>query len=203
MGLRCLFARRVAWCVLCVLVILPRLALADPIDPKAVPEALRPWVGWALDGKPEGGCPFFLGRSDFTRCAWPSRIELTLDEHGGRFKQIWHADAPEWVPLPGDDNRWPADVKVDGVRSVAIDRSGPRVHLAAGDPVLTGTFAWDSLPESIRVPPETGLVALVVRGKPAAWPNRDADGTVWLQKAATNEEGDALEVVVHRKLADD
>ena len=28
--------------------------------------------------------------------------------------------------------------------------------------------------------------------------NRDAQGTVWLQKTATNEEGDALEFVVHR-----
>src|SRR4051794_21904795 len=90
-----------------------RARAADPIDPKAVPDALKPWTGWVLDGKESHACPQFLGQSDLSRCAWPSRLSLTLEERGGRFEQRWHVDAKAWVPLPGDEKRWPVDVKVD------------------------------------------------------------------------------------------
>src|SRR5438552_10601903 len=85
---------------------------ADPLDPKAVPEPLRPWTAWVLDGQEEALCPQLLGRADTTRCLWPSRLELVLDEHGGRFAQSWHADAKGWAPLPGDDKRWPSAVTI-------------------------------------------------------------------------------------------
>ncbi|HEX7602102.1 MAG TPA: ABC transporter permease, partial [Polyangiaceae bacterium] len=64
-------------------------------------------------------------------------------------------------------------------------------------------FAWDSPPESLRVPPETGLLALTLRGASVPAPVRDAQGTVFLQKTATTEEGEKLEILVHRKLTDD
>ncbi|MDB4996359.1 MAG: hypothetical protein JWM74_3791, partial [Myxococcaceae bacterium] len=177
---------------------------ADPLDPKAVPEPLKPWVGWALDGKEEALCPIFHGRAELSRCAWPSRLELLLDEHGGRFTQTWHTDSKRWVPLPGDEKRWPNDVTVDGKRAVVVlHENAPSLQLERGDHAIAGTFAWDSLPESLHVPPETGLLTVSLRGTRVASPNRDAQGTVWLQKAASNEEGDALELVVHRKITDD
>jgi hypothetical protein len=177
---------------------------ADPLDPKGVPEPLRPWTAWALDGKDDALCPTLLGRGDVSRCVWPSQLELSLDEHGGRFSQRWHADATRSVPLPGDAKRWPADVKLDGAPAVVIALAdSPVVALGPGDHLVTGSFAWDSLPESLRVPPETGLLTLSLRGTTVPWPNRDAQGTVWLQRTATKEEGDALEFVVHRKVADD
>lgn len=188
-----------------VLVVLSsRVAAGDPLDPKLVPDPLKPWTAWALDGKEDAACPTFLGHADLSRCAWPSSLELAVDAHGGLFTQKWHVDLARWVPLPGDDKRWPVDVKVDGARAVVVPEAGvPSVSLKAGDHVVAGSFAWDSPPESLRVPPETGLLGLTLRGARVAWPNRDAQGTVWLQKAATNEEGDALEVVVHRKITDD
>jgi len=184
----------------------PVARAAEPLDPKAVPDQLKPWTAWALDGKDEALCPVFFEHADVTRCAWPARLELTLDEHGGRFGQSWHLEGlgRRWVPLPGDAKRWPEDVKVDGKPAIVIARGEvPSVELAPGDRAVTGTFAWDSLPESLHVPPETGLLELALRGARVAWPNRDTDGTVWLQKTATNEEGDALEFVVHRKVTDD
>jgi hypothetical protein len=175
---------------------------ADPPDPKSIPDLLKPWTAWVLDG--HDVCPAFNDHADLTRCHWPARLELALDERGGRFAQAWHVDAKGAVPLPGDAKRWPADVKVDGKAAVVVAASGaPTVFLARGDHTITGTFAWDSLPDSLQVPPETGLLALTLRGAPIATPNRDAQGIVWLQKAATNEEGSALEVVVHRKITDD
>ena len=197
-------------CTLLVIFSRPARA-ADPIDPKQVPEPLKPWVAWALDGKDDAACPQLVERGDATHCAWPSRLDLTLDEHGGTFSQAWHVDgaasAGRWVPLPGDAKRWPGAVKVDGKPAVALLRGGaPSVALRPGDHVVAGAFAWDSLPESLHVPPETGLLGLTLRGAAVPWPNRDAQGALWLQKSAVDSgaksDGNALEIVVHRKVAD-
>jgi hypothetical protein len=40
----------------------------EPLDPRAVPEPLKPWIGWALDGKEEARCPLIFGKADTTRC---------------------------------------------------------------------------------------------------------------------------------------
>ncbi len=177
---------------------------ADPLEPRAVPEPLKSWTAWVLDGSEEHVCPTFHAHSEISRCVWPSRIELTLGDHEGRFTQHWHADARRWVVLPGSDKRWPLDAAVDGKRAVVVARdAGPSVELGRGDHTVSGSFAWDSLPESIAIPPETGLLALTVRGKVVDSPVRDATGAVWLEKTAENEEGNALELVVHRKIVDD
>jgi hypothetical protein len=177
---------------------------ADPPDPKTLPDVLKPWTAWVLDGHEDALCPTFQDHSDQTRCLWPARLDLTLDEHGGHFVQAWHVDARGPAPLPGDTKRWPSGVKVDGKPAVVVTASdAPSVRLDRGDHTITGAFAWDSLPDSLKVPQETGLLSLTLRGAPVALPNRDTQGTVWLQKAATNEEGNALEIVVHRKISDD
>ncbi len=183
----------------------PRTARAqEPLDPKAVPEALKPWVAWALDGSEGSACPLLAGHADTPQCAWPSTLELVLDDRGGRFSQRWRIDARGWVPLPGDAKHWPLGATVDGRAGLVVVRAGaPGVELAPGDHAVAGSFVWDSLPDALPVPPATGLLSLAVRGKPVPWPNRDTRGTVWLQKEASQQEGDALEVVVHRKLTDD
>ncbi len=197
-------ARRFLLLVVAMMSLLaPLPARADRLDPKGVPDALKPWVGWALDGR--STCAIFEGKADLTRCAWPSRLDLVLDDKGGKFTQRWRVDAPRLaVPLPGDGKRWPEGVQVGATRAIVFERNGPHVELARGDATLTGTFTWDSLPGSLKVPQETGLLSLTVRGQAIAAPNRDASGTVWLQKArAAGEEGDRLELVVHRKVTDD
>jgi len=175
-----------------------------PLDPKAVPEPLRPWTGWVLHGKADL-CPTLHGVSGGApQCTWPARLDLVLDEKRGSFRQIWHADARRSVPLPGDDKRWPLDVTVDGKRAVVVPRDGvPNVELEPGDHVVSGSFAWDSLPESIQIPPQTALLELSLRGKKIDQPNRDAKGTVWLQKTLAAEEGERLDFVVFRRVADE
>ncbi len=179
-------------------------AAVGRFDPKLIPEPLRPWTSWALHGKSEG-CPMLQGVTGGTpQCTWPARIELILDEKRGTFKQVWHADARRWVPLPGDDKRWPFDVAVDQKRAVVAPREGtPSVEMERGDHILSGSFAWDSLPESIQIPPQTALVNLTLRGKVITSPNRDAKGTVWLQKTVAADEGERLDFVVHRRITDD
>ena len=184
-----------------------------PIDPKSVPEPLKPWTAWALHGREDTLCPSLNAVPGNTpgapapaavpQCAWPSRLELGLEEKKGVFSQSWHTDAKGWVPLPGDEKRWPLDVKVGNARSVVVMHDGvPSVELERGDHIVTGTFAWDSLPESLQVPPRTALLSLVLRGKRIDQPNRDAKGTVWLQKTVA-EEGEHVEFVVHRRVVDE
>ncbi len=203
-SLRSRFVHGLFLLVLAVVLFARDARAADPPDPKTLPEVLKPWTAWALDGHDDALCPTFQDHADLTRCLWPARLDLALDEHGGRFTQAWHVDARGPAPLPGDAKRWPSDVKVDGKAAVIVTANdGPTVRLDRGEHTITGTFAWDSLPDSLHVPQETGLLSLTLRGAPIASPNRDAQGTVWLQKAATNDEGNALEVVVHRKITDD
>ncbi len=211
----------VAWLLLTLVVQPPRIARAEPVDPKSLPAELKPWVPWVLDGKDEATCPVLgadaapsaasadnamniVAAEGRPRCAWPARLDLTLDEKGGRFTQRWHLEAAQWVPLPGDAKRWPQDVKNAAAGAAVVVRGGvPSVRLERGDHTLSGAFVWETLPESLKVPKETGLLSLTLRGVSVAAPNRDAEGIVWLQKAARSEEGDALEFVVHRKVTDE
>ncbi|MGC4122980.1 MAG: hypothetical protein QM765_52105 [Myxococcales bacterium] len=180
-----------------------------------VPEPLRPWIGWAMQGREQARCTLLEGQetsgAPARRCAWPSRLTLSVDERGGRFVQAWHLEAPLAVPLPGGPKRWPVAVKVDGVPAVLIpfgSAGGPGALLAAGDHQLTGEFTWDSLPESLPVPVETGLLSLTVRNAAVPMPTREADGAVVLQRRTESEtepstDGDRLEVNVFRLVADE
>lgn len=172
-------------------------------DPRAIPGALVPWIPWVLQGKEEALCPVIQGGS--ATCSWPTQVELSLTEKGGTFAQRWRVDgARRAVPLPGGSRRWPQDVKVNGKAAVVLAREGlPVVELLPGVSEITGRFLWDALPESIPVPPESGLVALSLRGSPVELPQRDAQGTVWLKKSGEAREGDALEIVVHRRVEDE
>lgn len=174
-------------------------------DEAVVPEALRLWAPWVLDSDDakDARCPS-LGDTEGV-CAWPARLALALDERGSTFSQQWQIFRPGLASLPGDKEHWPLGVRLDGRPAPVVDRGGdPQVHMPAGRHVVTGRFAWDSLPESIRVPIETGLVALTIAGKSAAFPMRDAEGRVFLgRKAEDSAEENTVDVSVHRKLTDD
>lgn len=179
-------------------------ARGEPPSPGDIPEVLRPWTSWVLSGTEAERCPSLLGSSDVTRCIWPAKLSLNLDEHGGRFEQRFHVDAKGWVPLPGDDGRFPLDVADSGKRLVVVTNDGvPRVTLEPGDHTISGRFAWDALPESLAIPPETGLVSLSLSGAPVAEPSRDEGGRIFLQNSARADESERLEVLVHRRVTDE
>jgi len=168
----------------------------------AIPEALQAWVGWVLHGHEKDLCPSVHG-SDRRQCAWPSRLQLDLDDAGGRFSQEWYVDVPLWVPLPGDARAWPHDVRVDGKDTIVVDPlTQPHVHLDAGHHTVSGRFAWDGLPQTLAVPPATGLLALSVRGAAQPFPERD-DERVWLQRRSEPQEQNRIEISVHRRILDD
>ncbi|MFY0536038.1 hypothetical protein [Nannocystis pusilla] len=181
-------------------------APAEPAaqTPADVPEALRPWIPWVLQPLSDRACPYVHASSSERRCAWPSQLELELTDERGSFAQRWQLYAKGVVPLPGDPRRWPQDVEVDGQPAVVVNQGErPAVELGPGAHRITGAFLWDSMPEKLSVPAETGLLALKLRGKPESFPRRDNDGTLWLQKKVeAASEQNLLDVVVHRKLTD-
>lgn len=191
-----------------ILFLLVSNAYAEPLSIDRVPEPLRPWIQWALDGHEEALCPGLqggtAGNKTQRQCLWPARLELSLEDRTGRFRQDWQAYREGWAPLPGDAKRWPQDVQVDGRPAAVLSREGPQVRLTPGAHTITGAFQWDHLPELLQIPRETGIVGLAIRGKRVNFPNRDDKGLLWLQKSADRQEGESrLEVVVHRRVIDD
>ncbi|MFO1518838.1 MAG: hypothetical protein U1F57_04115 [bacterium] len=169
-----------------------------------IPEPLRPWIDWVLHDQKDRDCPFFSGRQD-RECAWPSAVRLQLQEKGGGFSQSWWVNREILVPLPGDDQNWPQDVKLDGQAAPVIEKdSAPMLSLKPGPHQVTGSFAWDSLPESLKIPPETGIVELSLSGKTIVSPKRDQEGQLWLEKSSNgSKEENRFEIRVHRLLSDE
>ncbi|MFH1725533.1 MAG: hypothetical protein ABII00_13060 [Elusimicrobiota bacterium] len=180
-------------------------AQAKRLAKEDVPEPLKPWIGWVLAGHEVEQCPFLQGSPGRRMCAWPAGLKLELHGKGGRFTQRWKVYEESWIALPGEAKRWPQDVRVgDAPASVILREDRPQLRLKDGKHTVTGSFRWDSLPELLQIPPETGLLALTVRGKPVRFPVRDESGRLWLQKAqADSKEKARLEVDVHRRVTDD
>ncbi|HSQ06817.1 MAG TPA: hypothetical protein VLM84_03875, partial [Chromatiaceae bacterium] len=140
-------------------------------------------------------------------CAWPGRLQLDLSPEGGRFTQRWKVYAESWVPLPGDAELWPQDTAgVQGPLPVVLRAGRPAVKLPAGDHTLTGRIDWQRRPEGLPLPPETGLVTLVLDGERVAAPRRERDGRLWLGAPGEDREegeGDRLGLQVYRRIEDD
>jgi|APLak6261679142_1056127.scaffolds.fasta_scaffold00019_40 hypothetical protein len=186
-------------------VLVSTAVFAAPPKAEQLPAQLRDWAPWVLHHERDATCPFLHG-SDARACAWPGRLALTLDDKGGRFTQSFKVYGPDaWLPLPGETKRWPQHVQVDGRAAVVVsDGNGkPTVLLSAGEHTVSGDFEWDSLPEALVIPPETGLLALNVKSQTVSIPNRDSEGRVFLQRESTVEETDRVELDVHRLVTDE
>lgn len=175
--------------------------------PVAVPPDLEPWRGWALDGQEFRRCPFLAssdGRDAVSfRCAWPERLNLTLDARGGRFTQRWQTFAESWVRLPGNSEHYPQDVRVDGAAGAVVMRSGyPSLRLGAGAHAVSGRLSWVTRPESLDVDTRTALIELTLDGRRVAQPERP-DGALWLGKRRSAEQPERLEVQVYRLVRDE
>jgi hypothetical protein len=194
---------RIVTVLLALLVPLTTTAQRTTEPTPAIPELLQPWVDWALDGHEQSLCPLRNGSGE-RRCTWPSRLHLDLNRDGGVFSQEWHVDAPSWVVLPGDDRAWPLDVTANGIDTVVVARSGrAAVFLGTGRHLVRGSLRWDTLPQSLAVPEDTGLLALFVDGKEIRFPERTSGGRVWLQQRSVAEARNHVGIRVFRHVLDD
>ena len=189
--------------LLALLVLLP--APAGAAEP-AVPPALYDWIPWVLHPQDQRDCPLGTASDGSRICAWPGRLALDLGAQGGTFTQHWQVAAPTWVPLPGDAQTWPQEVR-DGDQAlpVVLHDGAPATWLAAGAHDLSGRFVWTSPPDGLTVPTLVGLLSLVRDGQPVPFPRVDPDGRLWLADPTptAGEAGDRLGLTVYRRIDDD
>lgn len=178
-------------------------AHANPLPPDQVPDPLKPWVGWVLDGHKDRNCPY-LYNAEQRQCAWPGSLELQLTDTGGTFTQHWQVYGETAVRLPGNAQYWPQQVRSGENTQLAVtEKEGyPVLQLQAGSYDLSGQFFWDKLPEALFVAPDTGLVKLSVNGNPIATPEFNEAGSLWLSSNTQEASEDNLEVQVFRKVED-
>ncbi|MCB1754367.1 MAG: hypothetical protein KDJ38_02525 [Gammaproteobacteria bacterium] len=190
--------------VLAFLSFLAPTAHAGPLSVTDVPEPLKPWVDWVLYEQDEQTCPHAYN-SNQRFCAWPSALRLELDRDEGRFSQQWFISNEAWVRLPGNGNQWPHGVEVDGINAVVVNRQGfPSVKLSRGEHEVNGVFQWDSIPESLTIPPATGLIEIQRDGETIEFPRINEQGQLWLDKSLQEQDvQDALDVQVYRKITDE
>lgn len=177
---------------------------ANPITAEQVPEPLKPWVGWVLDGKQDYTCPYFFNESA-RQCAWPGTLNLSLHDKGGSFTQNWEVYGKTTIRLPGDSQHWPQGViaGTDNKTLAVLEADGhPVITLDKGSYSLAGQFVWDSLPETLLVSPETGLVALSINEQPVANPEFNEAGSVWLSRNNEATSKDNLDIQVFRQVHD-
>ncbi len=193
--------RRAALAALAVLLRFSAPAAAQPFPERGLPPELQPWVAWVRDEVPNSVCPTLRGDAV---CLWPGRLDLRLTGSGGVFTFDARADRAIDVRLPGDAQRWPEGVRVDGHPAAVLERDGgPAVRVAAGAHRFEGRFSWSRLPDSLPVPPRLALVDVSIDGQRVPFPRRDEAGLVWLhaddQAAGAVE---SLRLQVFRRIAD-
>ena len=179
-------------------------AQAQPLAPGDVPPTLRPWIPWAMHGSEQRACPRPQGSEEPGPCVYVGRLQLEASPRGGRFRQEVELFARDAVPVPGDAQHWPLDVR-DGATSVAVvEREGaPVVFLGPGTHVLTGSFGWDTVPAALGVPDQAALVELVLAGTRISRPERDEEGRLFLRRPDREAaDADRLDIQVQRKLTD-
>lgn len=168
-----------------------------------VPPPLEPWREWVLQGQTSQLCAKLAGEAE-PQCIWPARLALQVDARRGTFTLDVQVDVAGFVRLPGDAKRWPVSVTVDRHPAAVVAQAEvPVTYLEPGRHAIAGELVWSSIPESIPVPREIGMVSLHNAGALVEFPNRDDNGVLWLQKSSSAVEGDQLEFTVHRKIVDE
>jgi hypothetical protein len=190
--------------------LLPSVVLAlsslAPAAPVVVPEPLKGWQGWALHGEEFRQCPFFaLGNPQDQgqhACALPGPASIRIAEGRAEISVGYRVYVAGYVELVHAEDAAPEALAVDGQPAIiGGTASAPRTWLESGTRQLRYSLDLAAQPESLLVPQSLRLIELGVDGR-AIFPLNRAGGELWLQRAETATESDALEVVVHRLWSD-
>jgi len=156
-----------------------------------IPDPLKTWETWATWNDKHRLCPTPYSDPKKHLCFWPSRLGLEAGSTGGRFDLAVTVFHETWIPLPGNRDAWPVEVKANGAAVPMLEHEGnPAVRLAAGVFRLEGAYRWSDVPQRIPIPREIGILALVIDGRPVDAPVWDAQGFLWLKRDGSAEEAD-------------
>lgn len=171
---------------------------------REIPEALRVWSDWATWQDIHRDCPTPFNSAKGHLCFWPSELSVTAEGRSGAFALELTVSHETWVPLPGNKDAWPLDVRANEGAVPVVDRSGvPSVKLGAGAHKIAGAFRWNEIPQRIPIPKSIGLLSLTLDGKTVEIPNWDPEGFLWLRRTRSEEaDKDFLGVQVFRVIED-
>lgn len=184
------------------------------------PPALAEWKDWVLRDDPEALCPVLGNDPGDRRCAFPTRLAISLDAAGAAFAMEVTVFAETAVTLPHTDRAWPEEVR-DGGQPLPVaagvgapspapapgsvpapDQGPPLAVLSPGEHRLTGRLHFSGLPGALAVDARTGLVSLTRDGAPVPF-ELGPDGRIRPTVAKSgNTEGDALSVTIMRLVRD-
>ena len=196
----------------CLGVFSTALAAQPVANDTSIPPALKEWRPWVMKDMEYLACPFLASNAPGATvnyvCAWPGRLTLSSSAEGATFSVHWRVEAPTWIYLPGDIERWPQQVTVNGQRQPVLSHASnnqvwPAVWLTNGNYEIAGRIPWHEQPQQIVIPSAIGLIALNVDGKIVSPIQRDGDRITLGRAATAAPEADNLEIRVYRKLADD
>lgn len=201
--------KRFIWCVFLGVVFFSSIALAKPLAPEKVPETMKPWIDWVLQEYPERDCPFFYNNFEQKHCSWATQLSLELTAGKGTFTGSWQVyKKDDWIVLPGDAKHWPLSVTSNGKNALVMDKDGrPVIKLTTGSYEIKGEFLWDSIPDNLTLPNETGLISLQMNGQLINMPTI-RDGQLWIKEsdrgqAKPENVQNSIDVQIFRKIIDD
>ncbi|WP_428356747.1 hypothetical protein [Methyloprofundus sp.] len=180
---------------------------AYSISMQDIPEPLKPWVNWVLDESPDYQCPFFYNKLQKKYCAWPSQLSIDIQSGSGKFRSEWQVYNESYISLPGNAEHWPQNVIVNNKPAIVIVRNQkPAIKLATGHYKIEGQFLWDSIPDRLAIPKNTGIISLSILNKPIHYPNINKQ-QLWIKassSAAVRPENkiNQLNLQVFRKIDD-
>ncbi len=181
---------------------------AKPLTPEEVPEPLKPWINWVLQDNPDLTCPFIYNSYQEKHCSWPTQTRLELTPKTGKFSASWKVYRESWVSLPGDSKHWPLNVTANNKTALVMDKNGlPSIKLAEGYYQINGEFAWDSIPDNLKIPDDTGLIDLSINGAVITTP-AIRDGQLWLKDSEIGQKKpeniqNHLDLQVFRQIIDE
>ena len=188
--------------VYAIITVTPTLAATEV----KVPEPLKPWVDWVLEGHEEELlCTPNYNDAYAINCNWPTALDLDIAEESGSFSQSWLIEHESWIQLPGNDKIWPQDVTINGKPAITLKRHGvPQIKLQAGNYKVKGKFSYQSIPEFLQVNSRTALLSLSMKGKAVEFPSLDDSGRLWLHAKKKQDKTieDSLQVKAFRMIDD-
>ncbi|MDP3010031.1 MAG: hypothetical protein Q8N30_13305 [Methylococcales bacterium] len=200
---------RMCWCLVVSLLFFTSFTQAKPLAPDKVPDELKPWINWVLQEQPERDCPFLYNSFEQKHCSWATSLNLVLSANKGVFTssvQVYRDD--DWLVLVGDEKHWPLSVTANGKTALVMEQDGqPAIKLTKGTYEIKGEFLWDSIPDNLTLPNDTGLISLQMNGQTINAPTIK-DGQLWLKEsdrgqAKPENVQNRVDRQVFRKISDD
>ena len=182
---------------------------AETMKREDVPAPLKTWIPWSLHGAREPVCPALANPSEERICVWPGQLALELQSTAGKFAQTFsiHGESGNslWIALPGNAQRWPQNVQVNGKTAPVIEREGaPGLYLGRGEYKIVGTFNWQTLPETLTVAARTGMIVLKINGEVQPEPKWDAGGVLTLTRGERDVKTvERIDMRIARLITDD